>query len=72
MLSAQPILFLHACSHAMAQWSPVHPALFASVDGTGQLDFWNLNGDIEVPYASVSVRDDGVALNCVRYVFLAA
>ena len=56
----------------MAQWSPVHPALFASVDGTGQLDFWNLNGDIEVPYASVSVRDDGVALNCVRYVFLAA
>lgn len=48
------------------QWSPVHPALFASVDGTGQLDFWNLNGDIEVPYASVSVRDDGVALNRVE------
>eukprot|EP00730_Choanoeca_flexa_P013232 TRINITY_DN50_c0_g1_i1.p1 TRINITY_DN50_c0_g1~~TRINITY_DN50_c0_g1_i1.p1 ORF type:complete len:613 (+),score=132.95 TRINITY_DN50_c0_g1_i1:38-1840(+) len=49
------------------QWSPVHPALFASVDGTGQLDFWNLNGDIEVPYASVSVRDDGVALNTLRW-----
>ena len=24
-------------------WSPVHPALFATVDGTGRLDLWDLN-----------------------------
>ena len=30
------------------QWSPIHPALFAAVDGTGRLDLWNLNNDTEV------------------------
>lgn len=30
------------------QWSPIHPALFASVDGMGKLDLWNLNHDTEV------------------------
>lgn len=24
-------------------WSPAHPALFATVDGTGRLDLWDLN-----------------------------
>ncbi|KAL8165201.1 UNVERIFIED_CONTAM: hypothetical protein K2H54_033804 [Gekko kuhli] len=28
-------------------WSPVHPALFACVDGMGRLDLWNLNNDTE-------------------------
>ena len=33
------------------QWSPIHPALFATVDGMGKLDLWNLNTDTEVfPY----------------------
>ena len=32
-----------------AQWSPVHPALFAMGDGTGKLDLWNINKDTEVP-----------------------
>jgi dynein intermediate chain len=36
-------------------WSPQHPALFAAVDGTGNLDLWNLNSDTEVATASVSV-----------------
>ena len=31
-----------------AAWSPIHPALFAAVDGTGRLDLWNLNKDTEV------------------------
>ena len=31
-----------------AQWSPIHPALFATCDGTGRLDMWNLNNDTEV------------------------
>lgn len=30
------------------QWSPIHPALFAAVDGMGRLDLWNLNKDTEV------------------------
>ncbi len=29
-------------------WSPVHPSLFAAVDGMGRLDLWNLNNDTEV------------------------
>lgn len=29
-------------------WSPVHPAAFATVDGMGRLDLWNLNNYTEV------------------------
>ena len=29
-------------------WSPIHPAVFATVDGMGRLDIWNLNQDTEV------------------------
>ncbi|CAG8760953.1 8347_t:CDS:10, partial [Cetraspora pellucida] len=29
------------------KWSPCHPALFASVDGTGKFSIWNLNVDTE-------------------------
>ncbi|XP_041964202.1 cytoplasmic dynein 1 intermediate chain 1 isoform X3 [Alosa sapidissima] len=47
-------------------WSPVHPALFASVDGMSRLDLWNLNNDTEVPTASVSV-EGACALNRVRW-----
>ncbi|KAH8868823.1 Cytoplasmic dynein 1 intermediate chain [Schistosoma japonicum] len=31
-----------------AHWSPIHPALFATVDCTGRLDLWNLNQNSEV------------------------
>ncbi|XP_064548726.1 cytoplasmic dynein 1 intermediate chain isoform X22 [Drosophila montana] len=47
-------------------WSPVHPALFAAVDGSGRLDLWNLNQDTEVPTASVVV-DNAPALNRVSW-----
>lgn len=47
-------------------WSPAHPALFASVDGMGRLDLWNLNNDTEVPSASVTV-EGACALNRVRW-----
>ncbi|KAJ0003619.1 hypothetical protein NQD34_008717 [Periophthalmus magnuspinnatus] len=49
-----------------AMWSPVHPALFAAVDGMGRLDLWNLNNDTEVPTASVTV-EGASALNRVRW-----
>ncbi|XP_037028502.1 cytoplasmic dynein 1 intermediate chain isoform X5 [Bradysia coprophila] len=47
-------------------WSPIHPALFAGVDGNGRLDLWNLNQDTEVPVASVVV-DGSPALNRVSW-----
>lgn len=49
-----------------ARWSPIHPALFASVDGEGRLDLWNLNSDTEVPTASVTI-DGRQALNQCRW-----
>lgn len=47
-------------------WSPVNPALFASVDGSGRLDLWNLNQDTEVPTATVQV-EGAPALNRVSW-----
>jgi len=38
------------------QWSPVHPALFASGDGTGKIDLWNINHDTEVPLHTVNIN----------------
>mmetsp|Transcript_2586 Transcript_2586/g.4337 ORF Transcript_2586/g.4337 Transcript_2586/m.4337 type:complete len:224 (+) Transcript_2586:1293-1964(+) len=31
------------------QWSPVHPTVFAQVDGDGFLDIWNINIDMDSP-----------------------
>ncbi|KAI8324817.1 WD40 repeat-like protein [Martensiomyces pterosporus] len=45
-----------------ARWSPAHPAVFASVDGTGRLALWNLNHDIELPVQAAS-SSSGRALN---------
>ncbi|XP_043218882.1 cytoplasmic dynein 1 intermediate chain-like isoform X3 [Amphibalanus amphitrite] len=47
-------------------WSPLHPALFAAVDGTGRLDVWNINSETEVPAASAQV-EGGPALNRVSW-----
>ena len=30
------------------KWHPSHPAIWASVDGLGKFDVWNLNLDMEV------------------------
>ncbi|XP_077993795.1 cytoplasmic dynein 1 intermediate chain 2-like [Glandiceps talaboti] len=48
------------------KWSPIHPALFACVDGTGRLDLWNLNNDTEVPTAGI-VLDGQPAVNRIRW-----
>lgn len=47
------------------KWSPIHPAVFASVDGTGSLDLWHLNEDAEMPRHKVQVSDH--AMNCLRW-----
>ncbi|XP_074593499.1 dynein, cytoplasmic 1, intermediate chain 2a-like isoform X2 [Brevipalpus obovatus] len=48
------------------RWSPLHPALFATVDGMGRADVWNLNNDTELPTASV-VIEGNPALNRVLW-----
>ncbi|KAK8724826.1 hypothetical protein OTU49_010933 [Cherax quadricarinatus] len=47
-------------------WSPIHPALFTTVDGSGRIDLWNLNQDTEVPTAS-TVVEGSPALNRVSW-----
>ncbi|KAF5400359.1 Cytoplasmic dynein intermediate chain [Paragonimus heterotremus] len=49
-----------------ADWSPLHPAVFATVDCSGRLDLWNLNTDTEVPAARIQV-DGQVAVNKCRF-----
>lgn len=44
------------------QWSPVHPALFATADLMGRIDLWNINNDTELPTAS-TVVEGNAALN---------
>merc|ERR1719454_1236031 len=48
-----------------AKWSPQHPAVFASVDGTGSLDIWHLNEDAEMPRHKIQVSDH--AMNRLRW-----
>jgi len=53
--SAGPILTFESSKDYVydVQWSPVHPALFASCDGTGRIDLWDLSVDTEVPVHTV-------------------
>jgi len=48
------------------KWHPAHPALWASVDGSGRFDVWNLNVDTEVPVVS-TVVGSGRALNKLQW-----
>ena len=41
-----------------AKWSPHRPGVFASVDGTGNLDVWDLTVDTEIPVARASPNID--------------
>jgi len=36
------------------QWSPVHPAVFASTSADGMLNLWNLNSNTEFPLTSLN------------------
>lgn len=48
------------------RWHPTHPAVFAQVDGTGNLDFYNLNVDSERPIVRTPVGT-GRALNKLSF-----
>ncbi|KAI8616708.1 hypothetical protein BC830DRAFT_1228136 [Chytriomyces sp. MP71] len=50
-----------------AKWSPTHPALFACVDGSGMLDVYDLNSDLEESRATVVVGNTKSALNKVAW-----
>lgn len=49
------------------KWSPAHPALFATADGAGRLDFWNINTDTEVPAARVLVDEGQHPVNRIKW-----
>lgn len=44
------------------KWSPVHPAVFASIDSGGKLMVWNLNRDFESPIATLDIGASGQKL----------
>eukprot|EP00009_Paramoeba_aestuarina_P007106 CAMPEP_0201508566 /NCGR_PEP_ID=MMETSP0161_2-20130828/1896_1 /ASSEMBLY_ACC=CAM_ASM_000251 /TAXON_ID=180227 /ORGANISM="Neoparamoeba aestuarina, Strain SoJaBio B1-5/56/2" /LENGTH=604 /DNA_ID=CAMNT_0047903279 /DNA_START=64 /DNA_END=1881 /DNA_ORIENTATION=- len=46
-------------------WSPVHPGVFASVDGSGFLSMWNLNANTEIPVAKEQLSPQ--ALSCLSF-----
>ncbi|VDO14299.1 unnamed protein product [Rodentolepis nana] len=47
-------------------WSPSHPALFATVDLGGHLDIWNLIMNSEVPTASTILNNEA-SPNCCKF-----
>ena len=49
-----------------AAWSPIHPAMFACVDGAGRLELWNLNKSLEMATISIEV-DSRHALNKLKW-----
>lgn len=51
-----------------AKWSPYRPGVFASVDGAGNVDVWNLAIDAEVPVTRTTPSVDKVASSLGPYV----
>ena len=47
------------------QWSTQHPSVFASCDGDGYIDIWDINRDTEAPVARKQTGKK--ALNCLRW-----
>lgn len=47
------------------KWSPVHPSVFAVAEGTGIVDVWNLNQDVEMP--TCRLKTPGEAINKVAW-----
>jgi dynein intermediate chain, cytosolic len=45
------------------KWNPISPTLFASADGTGVLDLWDLSQDFQAPIKREKVRSGEAALN---------
>lgn len=67
-ISVKPLISIEEAGDYVydVSWHTVHPALFTQVDGSGRVDLFNLNSDIERPLASVTAGT-GRALNKVRW-----
>ena len=50
-----------------AQWSPTHPGVFASCNGEGIVDIWNINKDRESPIVHKPIQDKSRPLNSLRW-----
>eukprot|EP00735_Rhodelphis_limneticus_P006329 TRINITY_DN18719_c0_g1::TRINITY_DN18719_c0_g1_i1::g.20371::m.20371 TRINITY_DN18719_c0_g1::TRINITY_DN18719_c0_g1_i1::g.20371 ORF type:complete len:623 (+),score=179.65,sp/O88487/DC1I2_MOUSE/33.52/1e-81,WD40/PF00400.27/71,WD40/PF00400.27/5.5e+03,WD40/PF00400.27/2.6,WD40/PF00400.27/38,WD40/PF00400.27/3.1e-08,WD40/PF00400.27/31,WD40/PF00400.27/0.23,PQQ_3/PF13570.1/1.5e+02,PQQ_3/PF13570.1/2.4e+03,PQQ_3/PF13570.1/0.14,PQQ_3/PF13570.1/3.2e+02,NSP11/PF06471.7/0.054 TRINITY_DN18719_c0_g1_i1:17-1885(+) len=50
-----------------ARWSPTHPALFATADGTGTVTLRDLNWSIDMKRYELTVDEHGHALNRLRW-----
>jgi len=44
-----------------AKWCPTHPAVFATADGNGTLDLWNLNEEVDVPTIKTTVSNHALS-----------
>jgi dynein intermediate chain len=50
-----------------AQWSTTHPGVFASCNGEGIVDIWNINKDRESPIVHKPIQDKSRPLNSLRW-----
>eukprot|EP01090_Pellita_catalonica_P020620 TRINITY_DN7458_c0_g1_i1.p1 TRINITY_DN7458_c0_g1~~TRINITY_DN7458_c0_g1_i1.p1 ORF type:complete len:620 (+),score=107.90 TRINITY_DN7458_c0_g1_i1:87-1946(+) len=46
------------------KWSPSHPSIFATANGTGHLNLWDLNRDTEVPFLRTAVAERSLSTLC--------
>lgn len=65
----KPLLTFESASDYVydVRWSPTNPGLFATVDGTGCLDVWNLCKDVERPASRTEVNGMKQSLNRVKW-----
>lgn len=58
---AQPIHTFESYSDYIydVKWSPNNPAMFATADGDGRVDIWNMANDCELPIASIHIEPVG-------------
>ncbi|EGC34676.1 hypothetical protein DICPUDRAFT_79578 [Dictyostelium purpureum] len=47
-----------------ARWSPVHPSIFSTGDGSGMLSLWDLNQDLEAPIFRHKISNRSVNRVC--------
>ena len=66
--NSRPLLTLENAQEYVydVEWSPTHPSIYASCDGDGMLEVWDLNRDTESPIAQKQTTKR-TALNCLKW-----
>jgi dynein intermediate chain len=62
LFSFEPTCTEYVCD---VRWSPIHPGLFAVVDGNGRIYLWNICKDLEVPLFEEKIAKK--AINKIRW-----